>query len=300
MTDSPQKTKLAILFADISGSTSLYDKLGDVLALNLVTKCLDIMRKEVALHQGVLVKTIGDEIMCTFPTAAAALEAACAMQLAVERERPGGERPIYIRIGFHYGDVIHENGDVFGDAVNIAARVSSITRARQILTTDAVAAALPAELSGKVRQVSRAQFRGKEDELDVYQVSWELDDTMSTRIGLPLSRKPADARHELLLRYHEQIETINEQHKSIVLGRDNTCDLVIQSTFASRQHARIEFNFGKFVIADHSANGTHLRFSDNQVIHLTHQEIILHGTGTISLGQPFSEGPTEVIEFLVQ
>jgi len=298
--NAPQQQRLAILFADISGSTALYDKLGDVEALRLVTKCLDIMIAELPSYQGVLIKTIGDEIMCTFPTPSDALQAACAMQTAVERERPAGERPIYIRIGFHYGDVIREDGDVFGDAVNVAARVTAITRARQIMTTQAVADALPAQLRGKVRQVSRAEFRGKEEAMDVFQVNWEQDDTMSTRIGLPQFRKPTEARHELLLRYHQQITTIDEQHKSVVVGRGDTCDVIIQSTFASRQHARIEYSFGKFVITDHSANGTYIRFSDQQVIHLAHQEIILHGTGAISLGQPFSDGPVEVIEYLVQ
>jgi pSer/pThr/pTyr-binding forkhead associated (FHA) protein len=85
-----------------------------------------------------------------------------------------------------------------------------------------------------------------------------------------------------------------------VLGRGDTCDLIIQSTFASRQHARIELSFGKFIITDHSANGTYIRFSDNQVIQLAHREIMLHGTGAISLGQPFSDGPTEVIEYSQQ
>ena len=300
MTDLSQRTKLAILFADISGSTALYDKLGDTRALRLVAKCLDILSGEIATRQGVLIKTIGDEIMCSFPNATLALEAACAMQRVIEQQRPGDERPIYIRVGFHFGDVICVGDDLFGDAVNIAARVTSITRARQILTTQAVYDVLSTEVREKVRHVSRAEFRGKEEMLDVYQVNWEEDSTLTTRIGLPQFRKPTEARHELLLRYHEQILTVNEQNKSLVIGRGDSCNLVSQSTFASRQHATIDFSFGKFVITDHSANGTYIRFSDNQAIHLTHQEIILHGTGAISLGQPFTDGPADLIEYLVQ
>lgn len=300
MSDISHQTKLAILFADVSGSTSLYEKLGDVQALSLITQCLDILIKELAPHQGVLIKTIGDEIMCTFPTPENALYAACAMQLAIERERPGGDRPLYIRIGFHYGEVIREGNDVFGDAVNVAARVASITRARQILTTNAVVSILPNDLRDKVRQITRAEFRGKEAAMDVFQVSWEQDDTMATRIGLPQFRKPSDVKHELLLRYRQQVHTINEQHKSMVLGRGDTCDLIIPSTFASRQHARIEFSFGKFVIIDHSANGTYIRFSDNQIIQVAHQDVVLHGAGVICLGQPFGEEAVELIEFLIQ
>jgi class 3 adenylate cyclase len=300
MTDSPQQTKLAILFADISGSTALYDKLGDAQALKLVAKCLDILIAELLSREGVLIKTIGDEIMCSFPTAALAFDAACAMQRSIETQRPGGEQPIYIRIGFHFGEVIKVGEDLFGDAVNVAARVTSITRARQILATQAVFDSLPAKSRNRVRHVSRAEFRGKEETMDVFQVNWELDSTLTTRIGLPKFRKPTEARYELLLRYRQQIVSVNEQNKSIVLGRGENCNLIIQSNFASRQHASLDFNFGKFVITDHSANGTYLRFSDNQVILISQQEVVLHGTGTISLGQPFSESPVDVIEYLVQ
>jgi adenylate cyclase len=300
MTDSLLPTKHAILFADISGSTALYDKLGDVQALKLVSSCLDILIGELASYQGTLIKTIGDEIMCSFSSAESALNAACAMQRAIEQQRPGGEHPIYIRIGFHYGDVISIDNDLFGDAVNIAARVTSITRARQILTTQAVFDTLPAALHDKLRRISRAEFRGKEEILDIFQVNWEVESTLSTRIGLSIFRKPAEARHELLLRYQQQLLTVGEQQKSIVLGRDETSNLIIQNNFTSRQHASIDFNFGKFIVTDHSANGTYIRFSDQQIIHLTHQEIMLHGSGSISLGQPFSENPQDIIEYLVQ
>lgn len=295
-----RQEKLVVLFADISGSTALYDKLGNEQALRLVTTCLGIMIGEMEQHEGRLIKTIGDEIMCAFLSPVSALEAACAMQCAIERERPGKELPIYIRIAFHLGDVICEENDLFGDAVNVAARVTSITRARQILTTRAVMEALPEKFRDKIHHISRAEFRGKEEAMDVFQVNWELEDTMSTRIGLPRFRKPSEARYELLLRYHQQIVTLDEQHKGVVLGRAETCDLVILGSFASRQHARIDFSFGKFVVTDHSTNGTYIRFSDAQVIHLMHQDVMLHGAGAISLGQPFSESPTEVIEYLVQ
>lgn len=297
---SPHTEKRAILFADISGSTALYDKLGNELARKLVANCMAVMARKMTEHQGTLIKTIGDEILCTFPDPIAAMEAACAMQNAVENERPGGAQPMYIRIGFHYGEVICEDGDVFGDAVNVAARVAAITRARQIMTTRAVAEVLPVKLRSKMRQILRAEFRGKQEALDVFQVSWEQDDTMSTRIGLPQFRKPGDARNELMLRYRNQVTTLNEQRKSVVLGRGDTCDIVINSSFASRQHARIEFGFNKFTIVDHSANGTYVRFGDGQVIQLSHEQIVLHKSGSISLGEPFSENPVELVEFIVQ
>lgn len=297
---APHTQKLAVLFADISGSTALYDTLGDEPARHLIAQCMAVMTREMAAHGGTLIKTIGDEILCTFPDPIAAMDAACAMQNAVENERARNARPMYIRIGFHYGEVIHENGDVFGDTVNVAARITAITRARQIMTTRAVAELLPMKLRSKMRQIMRAELRGKQEALDIFQVSWEQDDTMSTRIGLPQFRKSAETRNELQLRYGQQTIVLDEQHRSVVLGREGSCDLVIPSNFASRQHARIELSFTKFTLTDHSSNGTYVRFSDGQVIQLAREQIALHKSGSISLGVPFSESPTELIEFVLQ
>jgi adenylate cyclase len=297
---SAVQQNVAILFADISGSTALYDKLGNELALQLVTRTLDILTREMAARKGRLIKTIGDEIMCIFPDAASAVEAACAMQLEVEQQRPGGEHPIYVRIGLHYGAAILEGGDVYGDTVNIAARVTAITRAHQIMTTQSLVDMLPERLRIQARQVMRTGFRGKEEATSVFQISWEREDTTRTRVGMSAFRKPAGSRNELVLRYHEKIITLSEQMKSIVMGRGDDCDLMIRNILASRQHARIEYNFGKFLLIDHSVNGTYIRFSDNQVIQLSHQQIVLHGAGTLSLGQPFSESPSEVIEYILQ
>jgi class 3 adenylate cyclase len=299
MNDAPQSTKLAILFADISGSTALYDKLGNVQALQIITRTLAVLTKEMAAQQGTLIKTIGDEIMCTFPSVATAISAACAMQSAVEAQPLGGDRPIYVRIGLHYGDVIQKSNDVFGDAVNVAARVTAITRARQIMTTRAVVDMLPEMLRDKARALRRAEFKGKEETFEVFQIIWEKEDTMSTRIGMLDFRKPAESLHELVLHYRQQSLTLSQDNKSVVLGRDETCEMMIHNNLASRQHARIELSFGKFLLTDHSANGTYIKFSDNQVIQLNQQQIVLHGAGSISLGQPFSDEPSEVIEYIL-
>jgi adenylate cyclase len=295
-----QNAKLAILFADISGSTAIYDRLGNEQALQLISRTLGILIQEMTKHHGTLIKTIGDEVMCTFPDVTAAVNAACAMQMAINTQRPGGERPLHIRIGLHYGEVIRDGADVFGDAVNVAARLTAITRARQIMTTRAAVDMLPPELREKARALKRAQFQGKDESFDVFMIQWELEDTTRTRIGLPAFRKPAEAKHELMMRYRQKVIALNEKQKSVILGRGDACDLLIYNTFASRQHARIECSFGKFLLTDFSANGTYIRFSDNQVIQLSNQQIVLHGSGTISLGEPFSEVPTEVIEFVLQ
>ena len=187
---SSRKGRMVILFADICGSTALYDKLGNDAALHVITHTLNILTQEVAAHKGVLIKTIGDEIMCSFPSIILATQAAGAMHRAIEARRPGGEHSIFVRIGFHYGDVIHKENDVFGDAVNIAARVTAVTRARQIMTTQAVVDELPPGIEDKVRPVMRAAFRGKQDSFAVFQILWEQEDTIFGRVGRSAFRKP--------------------------------------------------------------------------------------------------------------
>ena len=190
---SQQTRMMAVLFADICGSTALYDQLGNEAALNMITRTLNLLKQEVARHQGTLIKTIGDEIMCTFPNALRAAQAARAMHLAVDVEKPGGEHPIAVRIGLHFGDVILKANDVFGDTVNVAARIASITRARQTMTTQEVIDALPADFGHKAVPITRASFRGKQDTLEVFQLLWEPEDSLSGRIGDSTSRRQKES-----------------------------------------------------------------------------------------------------------
>jgi len=296
---SPQIKKLAILFADISGSTMLYEKLGNQLARQLIARCISIMNGALATHSGTLIKTIGDEILCTFPTAESALNAACEMQLAVKTDNQSSEYSMYIRIGFNYGDVICEGGDIYGDAVNVAARVTTITRANQIMTTSAAVESLPLALHDKVRKILRADIKGKQEQLDIFQVIWEVEDMGRTRIGMPAFRKPHNDGNELILNYREQSYTINEQNKKLFLGRGDSCQIIVNSDFASRQHANVEFRYGNFILSDHSSNGTYIRNSDGVVTRLNREDAVLHGKGSISLGQPYSDNPSDLIAFAI-
>ncbi len=294
---SQRVEKLAILFADICGSTALYENLGDDLARKMIARCINTMTGSISVYQGTLLKTIGDEVMVIFPSAEAALHAACAMQVAVENDRPSDGTPLHIRIGFNYGEVIKESNDVFGNTVNVAARVATITRAGQILATRAVFNALPPALQNKMRQIMRAEFKGTQELHEIYQVICEREDTLKTRFGIPAYHQSPDNNDEMILRYRDQSLKVNKERREVALGRGETCDIVVQNDFASRLHTHIELRFGKFIIADQSINGTYIRFSDGNVVHLTREEIPLHGNGSISLGQSFAENPAEIVEF---
>lgn len=293
--------KLAVLFADISGSTALYDKLGDVLAQRLIARCITTMTNEISAYQGLVVKTIGDEIMCTFPSAESAFNAACAMQRAVKNANQGSSQPMHVRIGFHFGDVICEAGDVFGDTANVAAHVVKITRANQILATQTVIDALPPGLQSKTRPIRRSDFKGKQEQFEIFMIIWGTEDMESTRIGIPAFRKTQDDENdsELMLRYRDHSYMVNKRHKTVILGREETCQITVQSNFASRQHVRIEFRSGKFFIVDQSTNGTYIRLKNGKVACITCDEMLLEGSGSLSMGQSFSEQDVDPVEFSV-
>lgn len=186
---SGSKQELAVLFADISGSSDIYVALGDEAARRVVSRCVNLMTGELPEYHGTLIKVIGDEIMCTFPSSESAFHAACAIQRKVESSPNPDGTVMHIRVGFHFGEVLQESNDVYGDTVNIAARVVSITRARQIVVTQAVVNRLPSGLQKKVTKLERVEFKGKPATFEIYLVDWADDEISRARVGTPSQRK---------------------------------------------------------------------------------------------------------------
>jgi hypothetical protein len=143
-------------------------------------------------------------------------------------------------------------------------------------------------------------LHGKKDFYEIFQIFWEQDVEAQTRVGKSAYRKPAEMHHELLLRYRQQVITLDENNKSLVIGSGDSCDLIIQNDQVSSHHANLDFFFGKFLISNHSTNGTFVQFSDKHTIQLLFQQIVLHGSGSISLGRDFNSHPIDVIEYIEQ
>ena len=294
---APKTTNLAILFADISGSTRLYEILGDVAARTKVAQCLDSLTEVIHQHGGTVIKTIGDEIMCTFPGAEEAATAACEMHEMLEdditEQTAAGPVSLTIRIGMHYGPAIMEGGDVFGDVVNVAARMTSMSKAAQIITTQTAIDEMSPMMRASTRFIDRAPVKGKKETMDIYEVLWQQDDV--TRMSTGVIAEPLRLVH-MQLTYRDIRIVLDNSHTQAVMGRSKTADMPISEGLASRQHVRIEYRRGKFFIIDQSTNGTYVKQNDNESF-LRREEMPLRGSGMISLGRPFSEEPKEVVHF---
>ena len=281
---SPKTTNIAIMFADISGSTRLFEILGDATARVTVSETLELLTKVIHLHNGTVIKTIGDEIMCQFARATDAVSAARAIQLAVSSRR-FSDVALSVRIGAHHGPVIEEGEDIFGDAVNVAARMAGIARGGQIIVTGEVVAGLSSAQRSQARLVDQAPVKGKAAPVDVFEVVWEDEGVTHIMPAIDLDEVAPAGQGSITLRHGAEEVLLLPGESALVIGRAPGCDLVIGSAMASRQHARVEFRRGKFILVDQSTNGTCVQLGDGQSVFLKREELPLWGVGQISPGE---------------
>jgi len=295
--DPSASTDVAVLFADVSGSTKLYEVLGDADAKVLIDEALIGMKTITKRHRGRVIKTIGDELMCVFPNAERGFMAATDMQTLVNAlvVTKGVKR--MIRVGFHAGPVIEEKGDVFGDTVNVAARMAGLAKGMQIMTTRTTVDALPAALRASTRPIAAIAVKGKADDLAVCEVLWQEGDDLTMAAGATLAAEP---RFELALRQGGKEVILGGERSSAMIGRDPACDLVIADPKASRQHARIERRRDKFFLTDQSTNGTFVTFAGEPEIVLRREEVMLRRSGRIVFGHSSSDPAGDSVEFAVR
>ena len=293
---TPKTAKLAILFADVSGSASLYERLGDKHAQQLIATVLQTITKIIRQHEGKIIKTIGDEVMCVFSRVEKAVEAAAAVHKKFHDPSATHEHmPLQMRIGLHYGPVLFEQGDVYGDAVNMAARMVNQAKALQTVISEDTFHLLPESLQQVCRPLDRIVVKGKKELTTIYEIVWQGDDVTC----LAKTMRPIDKTNpvnKIQLSYHNKGLTLDQTRHTLLLGRSKDCDMYVDEELASRYHVRLEMRRSQFFIIDQSTNGTHLR-SAGQTAFLHREEKPLSGNGEISLGKAFSDNPTELVLF---
>jgi adenylate cyclase len=289
--------ELAILFADVVGSTRLFEAMGDVRARDMVAICIDVMREATEQHHGTLIKTIGDEVMSTFPTADDALNAAGQMQkqISAHTELRVDGQPVAIRIGCHFGPVVLENRDVFGSSVHTANRMTSQAKAGQIITTSATVERLSPEWRASVRQIDVAVIRGQGGEVALYEVLWQTEDVTSMLPSIALNGREARRPRRLRLSVQSTEVVLDEQRTHVAIGRADDNDIVIRGNLISRLHARIEFSRNRFTLTDQSTNGTFVKISGEEEAFVRRDSIPIKGEGLIGLGRiPDRDSPLTI------
>lgn len=191
--------QLAILFTDIVGSTAYFERRGDIEGMAMVKRHNGLLFPKVTAHKGRVVKTIGDSIMAVFESPLAAVLCGSEMMRTLKSETWSSDDPIHIRIGVHFGQVLRDGDDVFGDAVNTAARINSAANPDEVLVSEELFRALPHDhgVSARAREVSA---KGKAAPVPCVAVGWQALSAAGPKLQagelfiLELSRGPSGLR----------------------------------------------------------------------------------------------------------
>lgn len=295
-----QSENVSILFADICKSSQFYTVMGDRKAQKVIGEILDRLTEITRGNNGKVIKTIGDAVMSIFYSADNAVEAAKSMMKAVKEDFAGisGSFPVNIHIGFHHGPVIMDDSDVFGDAVNIASRLSDYAKPRQIVTTKMTIEEMSERSTPLIRYISDITVKNISEALVVYEILWDkreittIMDHQKFAFVLP---------KELELVIGNRTLTVDEKRPAVTIGRMNYNDCVIDLSWVSRSHISIEYRKGIFMVVDKSSNGTYIYPDTREAKFILKSEHLLVGSGYILLGMDKdSESRNEKIRYCIK
>lgn len=302
-----QMVERTIVFADLRGSTALYETLGNADASAVVTRSVRLLGQIVVAHGGTVIKTLGDGLMATFQAPASGIAAADDMHESLGRIGSPGEQPLTVphvplklQIGLAHGEVVEISGDLFGDAVNVAARLLDHAGDNETLATEDVLCRLNEWQRARFRSLDRLQLRGRAEPVHVHlqELERRFGDTAVTLYGDMLA--PAPEPEAIRLIWLDSNRIFAGQTLPVVLGRSPQATYIIDDNRVSRSHARIDWHGGTFQLADLSYNGTFVRFDhDPEVISLRRNACTLHGSGVIGLGTPPTEAISPSVRFEV-
>ena len=278
--------KLAVLYADVSGSTRLYEQYGDAVARADMAQCIDLLQDVAKGLSGETLQTIGDEIMVAFAEPVKAALAATEMQAALRRAGEEGRFKmgiLHIKIGWHFGAVVWRDDDLLGEAPTTAQQVIKLAKADEILTTRQAVDALPGPLFPDLHAIDRVQAEAWNGELEIFKMPWERTGE-ETQISSRPRISSTVSEVTLVLDYAGQSLRINARNSSCVIGRGKQATLQVNGRLTSRQHAEISLRNGRFVLRDESTNGSYIIAEDGSRKHLRREEDVLQGSGRIGFG----------------
>ncbi len=266
------KAHRVVAFVDVVDSVGLYHRDGDEIAHSRIDEALALAGACAVEGGGHCIKRSGDELLLLFESAAAACKALRTIQIDAQ---------LPLRIGAHAGALIRKRGDVFGDTVNIAARMTAIACAREIVISEKIHSGLVGELRESCRRFEQVRLRGTERRMAIYHLCWES--ATATRFNFSVRITDATRRRLLLKTKSGPLALTREQE--LTFGRDPQCDVVIDDPRVSRFHATLEWHRGAVVLRDHSTNGSFVQPDDQTRPHFVRREMLrIRGAGELNFG----------------
>ena len=295
-----------VVFADISGSTSLYETLGNERATKAITQVTQWIGDTISAHGGRVIKKLGDGVLALFDNANSAVYAMAIMlrNHSIRVEQWPQPFRMGLRVGLASGKLVEVDGDCYGDAVNVASRLCEMAGPAEIWATEATVLFAGDRRDVKYRKLGKMEIRGKAEVLVLYQVEWrenEAPDSLTMQAALLSNFAPMGS---VLGHIHFLGQGLDLSFTSldgpIQLGRAADAHLCVNDPRVSRLHARMEWHNSGFVLTDMSSFGTWVRFEGSTApVRLRRSSCILHGAGDIALGVAFTETDAPVVKFQI-
>ncbi|WP_311944003.1 adenylate/guanylate cyclase domain-containing protein [Labrys neptuniae] len=283
----------AVLLVDVVGSTPLYERVGDVGALRQISDCLDAVRAITARYGGEFIHSKGDDVLSLFKRPEAALKAV----RQISNQLTNGA--LRTRIGLHFGAVIRMRGDIFGDVVNVTARLSTTANPGEVLVSQSFFEALIPESRNALRLLDSMAFKGKQEPFDVYTLR-EDDVALSTQLARQstvFDRLAGPVRHlNLVIRYGDQLRSCRN-NESVTIGRSPECDIVVPRPWVSRHHATFTISNGRAKLAERSSSGTFMSTGTDLEVFVRREDVLLFGSGLISPGVRSSLSEAQILYY---
>lgn len=298
MSQPVQKT---IMFADVSGSARLFERLEDTEATRAVERCIKRMERSIMGYRGRTLQVAGDELQALFDSPEEAYLAAIDMQLRVADLPPISGLKLTIRIGLHCGEVVEQFDAVLGEAVNTTARITGMAGLDQILVSKRLADQFPANCQNFIAPLREAStIREGNVQVELVQINWQLhEEFQRSRVQNP-SLEPQQTRKisdRLCLRYRGKAFLLDDKTTGLTLGRDPASKLLIEDRKASRTHGRIEKRDGIYFYIDCSTNGSFVSFPGQVEVLVRKDEIQLRGPGRICFGSSRNDSLADYADF---
>lgn len=285
----------AIFLADVAGSTSLYQRVGDDQASQLVVDCVETLRAICETHGGAFIRSKGDDLLCLFPQAAQAMSAAHDI---LARGAVGG---VPVHSGLHWGPVVRHGEDIFGNAINIAARLADKANTGEILISGDLAARLDSGARGDLRPMGQMPLKGASEALEVFALV-EHDMGLTRLPGqMPIARSEAVTATRVrvtLVSGSDEFEL--GEGRQFTIGRAPGNDLVLGDNWISRAHALVSIKHGLVEFTDRSAAGSAVAVGEQDPIFINRASLALSGEGRIILGPGTGETEVPVVHYRVE
>ncbi len=296
-----------VVFADLTGSTRVFESLGNEKATQAITRLTAWMGQVCAAYKGRMVKNLGDGVLVVFADAQQALNAVVEMQRKHSQRIdtwPAALR-MHLQVGVASGEVVEVDGDCYGDAVNVASRLSDLSGAEQIWVTESVIDLLPHNTLVRYRSLGRVAVRGRNEAPVVYRVEWHeaLVSELLTRPAGIHHLEAAGLREDSVLgkielSWLDASAAFRSSELPVHLGRDQEAEFAVSDPRVSRLHARLEWRGGAFVLIDMSSYGTWVRFKGSDSVQaLRREECRLTADGEIAMGAPFEDFTVPTVAF---